>query len=250
MIENIQVTGLPLDGRNFFELSLLLAGVAPPAPGSAGTVRGDFAVNVNGAREDSNNFLLDGVFNGDPKLNGIGVTPPVDAVREFEVVTSTSDASLRPERRRPVECGAEIRHQLLSRDGLRVCSETARWMRGTSLPRQGRPARSTSATSSASPRGGPVVRNRTFFFADYEGRRVREGITQVTNVPSAMERTGNFSRSGLYAIDLFTQSPFPGNVIPKERLHPVGLAIASLYPLPNRSALNQDYVVIPDFPRQ
>src|SRR6185295_14563388 len=87
VIENRQITGLPLDGRNFFELSLLLPGVAPAAPGSAGSVRGDFAVNINGAREDSNQFVLDGVFNGDPKLNGIAVTPPVDAVREFEVAT-------------------------------------------------------------------------------------------------------------------------------------------------------------------
>src|ERR1035441_3447339 len=92
VIDNRQITGLPLDGRNFFELSLLLPGVVPAAPGSAGSARGDFAININGAREDSNNFVLDGVFNGDPKLNGTGVTPPVDAVREFEVATSTYDA--------------------------------------------------------------------------------------------------------------------------------------------------------------
>jgi len=79
VIDNRQITGLPLDGRNFIELSLLLPGVVPAAPGSAGSVRGDFAVNINGTREDSNQFILDGVFNGDPKLNGIGLTPPVDA---------------------------------------------------------------------------------------------------------------------------------------------------------------------------
>ena len=88
-----QVQGLPLDGRNFYELSLLLPGVVPAAEGSAGSVRGDFAINVNGAREDSNDFLLDGVYNGDPKLNGTAVSPPVDAMREFEVLTSTYDAS-------------------------------------------------------------------------------------------------------------------------------------------------------------
>ena len=60
---------------------------------SAGSVRGDFAIQVNGAREDANNFLFDGVYNGDPKLNGVGVTPPVDAIREFEVLTHTYDAS-------------------------------------------------------------------------------------------------------------------------------------------------------------
>ncbi len=93
VIENRHVTELPLDGRNFLELSLLAPGTAPAAPGSAGSVRGDFAFNVNGAREDSNSFLLDGVYNGDPKLNTFGVIPPVDAIREFEVLTSGYDAS-------------------------------------------------------------------------------------------------------------------------------------------------------------
>ena len=85
--------GLPLDGRNFYDLSLLLPGVVPAAQGSAASVRGIFAINVNGAREDANDFLLDGVYNGDPKLNGTAVSPPVDAIREFEVLASTYDAS-------------------------------------------------------------------------------------------------------------------------------------------------------------
>src|SRR5713101_5341264 len=93
VIENRKITGLPLDGRNFYELALLVPGAAPAAPGSAGSVRGDLALNINGAREDSNNFLLDGIYNGDPKLNTFGVTPPVDAIQEFEVQTSGYDAS-------------------------------------------------------------------------------------------------------------------------------------------------------------
>jgi hypothetical protein len=93
VIENRQVTGLPLDGRNFYELGLLVPGAVPPAPGSAGSVRGDFAFSVNGAREDANNFLLDGVYNLDPKLNTFGVRPSVEAIREFEMLTSTYDAS-------------------------------------------------------------------------------------------------------------------------------------------------------------
>ena len=84
VIENRQITSLPLDGRNFLELSLLVQGAVPAAPGSASSVRGDFAFNVNGAREDSNSFLLDGVYNIDPKLNSVGVNPPVDAIREWQ----------------------------------------------------------------------------------------------------------------------------------------------------------------------
>src|SRR5678815_5688216 len=93
VIENSQIKGLPLDGRNFYELTLLVPGAVPAAPGSAGSVRGDFSFSVNGAREDSNNFLLDGVYNVDPKLNTFGVRPPVDAIREFETLTSTYDAA-------------------------------------------------------------------------------------------------------------------------------------------------------------
>src|SRR5215831_20585318 len=76
--------------------------------------------------------------------------------------------------------------------------------------------------------GGPVSRDRTFVFADYEGRRLREGVTRITNVPTALERVGDFSRSNAYAIDPFAQQPFPGNKIPQNRLSSAGLAIAAL----------------------
>jgi hypothetical protein len=93
--------------------------------------------------------------------------------------------------------------------------------------------------------GGPVIRNRTFFFADYEGRRLREGITQVTNVPTALERVGNFSQSSVPAINPLTQTPFPGNIVPSYYMNPVGLAVAALYPLPNRPTPGRDYVSSP-----
>ena len=93
VIDNRQILDLPLDGRNFLELSLLLPGTAAAAQGSPGSIRGEFTVHANGAREDSNNFVLDGVFNNDPKLNTFAINPPADAIREFEILTSTYDAS-------------------------------------------------------------------------------------------------------------------------------------------------------------
>lgn len=244
VIDNRQITGLPLDGRNFFELSLLLPGVAPAAPGSAGSVRGDFAININGAREDSNQFVLDGIFNGDPKLNGIAVTPPVDAVREFEVATSTYDA----------QSGRNSGGQMNV-----VMKSGANQVHGTAyefLRNRATDARNFFAPSTEnSPQyqrnqfggslGGPLAHDRTFVFADYEGRRLREGLTRVTNVPTALERIGDFSRSSAFAIDPFTQLPFPGNTIPKNRQSPVGVAIAALYPLPNRSMPGQNFVSSP-----
>jgi hypothetical protein len=93
VIDARQIARLPLDGRNFLELSLLAPGTAPAAPGSATSVRGDFAFAANGAREDANAYLPDGVYNVGPKLNGVAVRPPVDAIREFEVLTGGYDAS-------------------------------------------------------------------------------------------------------------------------------------------------------------
>ncbi|HXK06579.1 MAG TPA: carboxypeptidase regulatory-like domain-containing protein [Verrucomicrobiae bacterium] len=244
VIDNRQITGLPLDGRDFFELSLLLPGVAPAAPGSAGSARGDFAININGAREDSNNFVLDGVFNGDPKLNGIGVTPPVDAVREFEVATSTYDATYGR------NAGGQV-NVVLKGGANQVHGTAYEFLRNDvtdarnffAAPSEPSPQYQRNQFGGSA--GGPLVRNRTFFFGDYEGRRVREGITQVTNVPTALERAGNFSQSSLYAIDPFAQQPFPGNVIPQNRLDPIGLKIAALYPLPNRGVPGQNFVSSP-----
>ena len=244
VIDNRRIQGLPLDGRNFYELSLLLPGVVPPAEGSAGSVRGDFAININGAREDANSFYLDGVYNGDPKLNGTAVSPPVDAVREFEVLSSTYDAAFGR------NGGGQISVVLRS-GGNQLHGAAYEYFRNAVLdarnyfaPAQ-EPAPQNQRNQFGASAGGPIVKNRTFFFADYEGRRANSGITQATNVPTLAERAGDFSHSPQIPIDPFTQQPFPNLQIPRERLHPVGLAIAALYPAPNRSTPGQNFVSSP-----
>ena len=245
VVENREITGLPLDGRNFYELSLLVPGAVPPAPGSAGSARGDFAFSVNGAREDANNFLLDGVYNIDPKLNTFGVRPSVEAIREFEMLTSTYDASFG---RNP---GAQI-NVILNSGSNDFHGSLFEFHRNAALD-----ARNFFAPASEpKPKyirnqfggaiGGPIVRNRTFFFADYEGTRSREGITRVTNVPTAAERQGDFSQS-LFGVPTnpFTGQPFDGGVIPSFFINPVGRAIAALYPLPNRNEPFQNFVSSP-----
>jgi hypothetical protein len=245
VIDTSQVQGLPLDGRDFYQLSLLLPGVVPAAEGSASSVRGSFAININGAREDSNDFLLDGVYNGDPKLNGIAVTPPVDAVREFEVLSSTYDASFGR------NGGGQV--SVVLRSGGNQFHGTAyEFFRNALLDARnyfapsGVPAPQDQRNQFGGTLGGPIAKNRTFFFVDYQGTRDNTGVTQVTNVPTAAERTGDFSQSTLPAIDPFTGAPFPNNVIPSAYLDPTGLAIAALYPLPNRNIANQNYVSSPD----
>ena len=245
VIENRQIVGLPLDGRNFYELTLLVPGASPAAQGSAGSVRGDFAFSVNGAREDANNFLLDGVYNVDPKLNTFGVRPSVDAINEFEMLTSTYDAAFG---RAP---GAQV-NVVLKSGGNDFHGSVFEFYRNGALDARNffapanEPKPKYLRNQFGGSFGGPIKRDRTFFFGDYEGTRAREGITRITNVPTALERAGNFTQS-LFGvpIDPFTGMPFPGGVIPDARINAVGRAIAARYPLPNRNDPLQNFVSSP-----
>ncbi|HVF88225.1 MAG TPA: TonB-dependent receptor, partial [Pyrinomonadaceae bacterium] len=245
VIDNRKVEGLPLDGRNFFELSLLVPGAVPAAQGSAGSVRGDFAFSVNGAREDSNNFLLDGVYNVDPKLNTFGVRPPVDAIREFEMLTSTYDAAFGR------SAGAQVNVVLKSgtndfRGSLYEFHRNGALDARNYFAPAGESAPKYIRNQFGFALGGPVVKNRTFFFADYEGTRSREGITRITNVPTLAERAGDFSGSLLgVPVDPFTRQPFTGGVIPAARINTIGRRIAALYPAPNRATPFQNFVSSP-----
>ncbi len=244
VIENRLIVGLPLDGRNFYELSLLLPGVAPPAQGSAGSVRGAFTVNVNGAREDSDGFLLDGAYNGDPKLNGVSVTSPVDAIREFEVATSTYDSSFGR------NAGGQI--NVVTRSGGNQLHGTLyEFFRNGAMGATnffapgGQPAPKYQRNQFGATLGGPIKKDRTFFFADYEGTRLSAGETLVTNVPTAQERVGNFTQSLTPAIDPTTGGLLQGQTLPSYYLNPIGVAIAALYPLPNRNVPGANYVSSP-----
>ncbi|MGH8628769.1 MAG: carboxypeptidase regulatory-like domain-containing protein, partial [Gammaproteobacteria bacterium] len=244
VIDNRQIEGLPLDGRNFYELTLLVPGAVPPAPGSAGSVRGDFSFSVNGAREDSNNFLLDGVYNVDPKLNTFAVRPPVDAIREFEMATSTYDATFG---RNP---GAQV-NVVLKSGSNSFHGSLYEFHRNAALDARNffapgaQPAPKYIRNQFGFSFGGPIRKDRTFFFADYEGTRAREGITRIANVPTLRERSGDFSESLLIPRDPSTGQPFPGGVVPPFFIHPVGRAIAALYPLPNRAAPFANFVSSP-----
>ena len=245
VIENRQVEGLPLDGRNFYELTLLVPGAVPPAQGSAGSVRGDFSFSVNGAREDSNNFLLDGVYNVDPKLNTFGVRPPVDAIREFETLTSTYDASFGR------SAGAQV-NVVLKSGSNDLHGSIYEFHRNGALDAKNffapanEPAPQYLRNQFGFSLGGPIRKDKTFFFTDYEGTRAREGITRVTNVPTLAERSGDFTGSFFgVPIDPFTGLPFPGGRIPDFRINDVGRRIAALYPAPNRATPFANFVSSP-----
>jgi hypothetical protein len=246
IIDNVQLTNLPLDGRNFLELALLAPGTVPAAQGSAGSVRGAFTLNVNGAREGANAYLLDGAYNVDPKLNTVAVRPPVDAVDEFRVLTSSYDASFGR------HAGGQI--NVITKSGSNQYHGTAyEFFRDDALnaanffaPR-GEPDPTLERNQFGLSLGGPIVSDRTFFFVDYEGTRLTEGITRVATVPTLAERRGDFSNSLFQApVVPGTTFPFPNDQIPGSFQDPIGAAIAGLYPLPNRDAPVGNFVSSPE----
>src|SRR6266542_1942057 len=188
-IDERQITELPLDGRNFLELALLAPGTVPPPQGSASSGRGDFALSISGAREDFNGFLLDGVYTIDPKLNTPSVRPPVDAIAQFQVLTSTYDASFGR------NAGGQI--NVITRSGANRLSGSAyEFLRNGKFDARNHfapkdePAPDYNRHQFGGSLGGPLVRNHTFFFVDYERTHLREGVTRVTNVPTLAERSG------------------------------------------------------------
>lgn len=243
VIDARAIQGLPLDGRNFYELSLLLPGVVPAAPGSAGSARGDFAMNVNGGREDANHFVLDGVYNGDPKLNGFAVHPPLDAILEFEVLTNAYDATFGRNAGGQVnvvtKSGTNEPHGAAYEFFRNAASDARNFF---APPNE--PAPRYQRNQYGGSLGAPLLRDRTFVFGDYQGRRLREGITRITTVPSVAERGGDFSSSSNPPMNPMSGQPFPGGQIPRAYQHPVGAAIAALYPRPNRAGA-QNYAGSP-----
>ena len=214
LIDRDQVANLPLDGRNFLELALLAPGTVPAPQGSASSVRGDFAFSTNGGREDFNNFILDGVYNVDPKLNTPAVRPPVDGIREFEVVTSTYDASFGRNAAGQVNVLTRSGANMVSGSAYEFFRDSAMAARNHFAPEdEAKPEYNRNQFGAAI--GGPLARNRTFFFLDYERTRLREGITRITNVPTAQERAGNFSQSAFPPPrDPQSGQPLPGAQIP------------------------------------
>src|SRR5262249_6413111 len=95
--------------------------------------------------------------------------------------------------------------------------------------------------------GGPIKKDKTFFFVDYQGTRRRSFNTQILSVPTAAQRNGDFSRNGNNVIyDPLTGEPFPGNIIPADRFDPLARNFINLYPDPNQDGLKNNYLVNPE----
>jgi hypothetical protein len=165
----------PIESGNVLELARLAPGTASAVQGSRAAQAGRFAMHVNGAREDFTNYLLDGVSNLDPAWNTPVVRSTFDSIREFQVFTSNFDASFGR------TAGAQI--SAVTKSGTNTLAGSfygfgrGTWLGGRNhfAPKEG-PAPEYTRAQAGGTIGGPVVENRTFFFADYERTRLREAV--------------------------------------------------------------------------
>src|SRR5579864_3084904 len=195
VLNNRLVQQLPLNQRNFLDFALLVPGSKLPAEGSQNSTQGG-SLSVNGAREQANNFLLDGVDNNDPYINQYVALPSVDAIQEFKV--QSSDYSAEYGR----ASGAQI--NVVLRSGTNAFHGSLfEYFRNRSLDAKNyfdlpdctpSSAPGTCAGIPALQRnqfggtvGGPILTDKTFFFVSYEGLRLRQANTRVATVPSQVQ---------------------------------------------------------------
>jgi hypothetical protein len=241
VIDEQKVVDLPLNGRNFTQLGTLIPGVvAPPGglggqsgdatPGGFGNATGGF--NVNGMRNQSNNFLMDGATNNDTFNTGFVLRPPPDAIQEFKILTHAFSAEYGRNAGSVVNVVTKSGSNTLSGSLWEFNRDDALNARNYFAPQtQAKPELKQNQFGAAV--GGPLLKNRLFGFAYYEGYRNDSGITQNILVLSAAQRNGDFS-GGAAIRDPLTGLPFDGNIIPAARISPAAAQLLrDFVPLPN-----------------
>ena len=265
VIETKAVSDLPLNGRNFAQLAILGPGVTGVGYSASGTIgsgtrpddmRPGTELFSNGNREQSNNFMLDGVDNNFRRNGLITLRPSVEAVREFKIQTNLFEAE---QGRNP---GATI--NVITKSGTNQYHGTAyEFLRNADLDarnffaKPGAPKPPFEQNQFGGSFGGPIKHDKLFIFADYEGYRKRQGtFASVNTVPTAAMRNGDFSalkpiynpftvRPAPGTASGYTRDPFPGNIIPKSLFDPVTSRLIQAYPAPDTTALVNNQITNP-----
>ena len=225
-----QMEELPLNGRNPLQLVVLTPGALQTNVDTTTGQQDNEGVAVNGARATDNNFRLDGGNYTNTWFGSAPVLPNPDTLQEFTVQSSNYNAK---------NSGAGVVVEMSTRSGTnRFRGSLFEFMRNEKL----NAADTVSRTRAPFKRhqyggalGGPIQRDRTFFFGSYQGTRERATPSmKVTTPPNQQLRRGDFSGITQIIVDPTTGQPFPGNVIPTDRLDPITLKLLdTVVPLPN-----------------
>jgi len=245
VIENRTITQMPLNGRNYQDLAILSVGVLP----SRNQNFVEDAFSANGASFDQNVFTLDGAdnnnyFSGIVVASNQSVKPSIDAIQEFRLETHNYGAEFGR--------GGGAVVQVTTKSGTnQIHGSLFEFLRNDKLDannffNSGRPKPPYRQNQYGGTLGGPIRRDRLFYFGSYEGTNIREKLTRLSTVPQPAQVNGNFA--GIVNVhDPATQAAngsrlqFPNNTIPANRLDPVALQVLKLYPAPNRPGV-QNYL--------
>src|ERR1700685_3803960 len=241
-----EILDLPLDGRNFSQLGLLQPGVVPLTPGlleAGGPARANQGYAVDGQRPESNNFLIDGADNVNAVDAGFVLKPPIDAIAEFRILTHNANAEFGR------NTGSTT--NIVTRGGTNSFHGAAwEFLRNDAMDSSDYFTRSVQPLKQnqfGATFGGPIVKDKTFFFGYYEGFRNRQGETVPATVPSAAERQGNFAEECTAGFDANglchnaqQQLTFFGTPVPFNQMtlftpiDPIATNVLPQFPLPNQ----------------
>ncbi|HTB14010.1 MAG TPA: TonB-dependent receptor [Bryobacteraceae bacterium] len=241
VIENRQVVEMPLNGRNYITLGLLSVGTSDPIAGSR-----DQGFSSGGQRLSANNYLLDGTDNNSYELADAGrmggmVAPSIDAIQEFKVQTNSYSAEYGR------GTGATINVTIKSGTN-QIHGAAYEFLRNDDVdaknffasPTAAKPQYQRNEYGFAA--GGPIIKNKTFIFGDWEATNIRQAQSAVDTIPTAAERTGNFSQETKILKNPITGQAFPGNIIPANLIDPLAAKLINLYPAPGNGNLSSNYL--------
>src|SRR3954447_13570794 len=240
VIMSRQITELPLNGRDYTQLATLSTGVVRTSSGTNGnsggsSTGGQNSFVANGTRGTLNNFLLDGIDNNSNDNGGLVLRTNVDAIQEFKLQTNGYSAEFG-------RSGGAVVNAIVKSGSNNFHGGVFEFFRNSALDARDYFELPTDKKASFKQNqfggtfGGPVIHNKLFVFGDYQATRIRNPLNWVSKVPLLPERTGDFSASyEPIIVDPNTGLPFPGNVIPTNRIDPISQAFMKLYPNPNQA---------------
>ena len=227
VIENKTILELPLNGRNFAQLATLTASAVVGPPNGSPT--GFTTIAVSGGHAGKTEFLLDGITDQEQLFDGIQFTPSVDAIQEFKVQANSFSAEYGR--------GNAVINGTIKAGTNEFHGDIYEFLRNSYL--DARNFFNTGAKAKLQQNqfgatlGGPIKRNRTFFFVAYEGTRVNRGNSSNTVVPTQAQRSGDYSASGIQIKSPMTGTPFPGNRIPSALIDPATAYFLQFIPAAN-----------------
>jgi outer membrane receptor protein involved in Fe transport len=251
VIDQRRVAEIPLNGRNMLQLTSLAPGVVVSAKGGASERQANYGpgFSVGGQRDNTNVVLLDGIEISGMELNNYPLAvPSLDSVSEFRVQTSNysaefggnSGAVINVASKRGTNQFHGVLFEFLKNNDLNARNFFSAGVAPLKRNQFGGTI------------GGPVLlpkvyngRNKKFWLFSYEGIRQSNAVNATSLIPTALERSGNFSGTGVTIVDPFTKVPFPNNIIPASSISPIGQSLINLYPLPNNSNPAANYYGAP-----